>query len=474
MEVIDGIGYGERSGAMFLALDIPGYGPEGRAAAMAPPIKDYSTAQWSTWGSDNLLPVTMADHIEHCAVLNAGLDAIARITAGKGIVPFLRMNVTKDGEEENEYCSDPEINDWEEANNLFEFLKESAFDNTGYGWNTGSYILNKGRDRINRLLRKDVYEARIAKKVGAERFSGDIYLCSDWAAGGTTFDASKHVRVPLLQHDNELEDLNGRSSEKNVFEYAFTNRVRRNGRQYYPMPIWFANEAWVKIARSVPAYKNAIFKNQIVLRYVVTIHPEYWAKNIDKWDTLDLAGKLAAQKITYDRIDRWLVGEDNAGKSLFTSGFFEKATGKFVPYIQVEAIDDKFKDGKLLPDSAAANSEILFALMINPALMGAGQPGGPYSNNAGGSNVRESYLVQMMLRDAERKMLAGHMNVIKKYNGWSKRLEVATNRTISTVGTEGVAVTTTSEVVPRLIFRIPANLMTTLDTGKSTKNETVG
>jgi hypothetical protein len=156
---------------------------------------------------------------------------------------------------------------------------------------------------------------------------------------------------------------------------------------------------------------------------------------------------------------------------MFNGGFFEKITGKFVPYVQVEAIDDKFTDGKWLPDSAAANSEILFALNMNPALMGAGQPGGAYSNNAGGSNVRESYLVQMMLLDAERKMNTRLMNVVKKFNGWAARLEKETTVTTSSTDALGTTSSTTRTYTPRLVFRFQSGLLTTLDTGKSTKGE---
>jgi hypothetical protein len=85
--------------------------------------------------------------------------------------------------------------------------------------------------------------------------------------------------------------------------------------------------------------------------------------------------------------------------------------------------------------------------MVNPALMGAGQPGGAYSANAGGSNVRESYLVQMMLLEEERKMNLTHLNTVKRYNGWDKKFDKP------------------------LVFRHQSGLLTTLDTGKSTKNE---
>ena len=60
-----------------------------------------------------------------------------------------------------------------------------------------------------------------------------------------------------------------------------------------------------------------------------------------------------------------------------------------------------------LSTSAAANSEILFSLMVNPSVLGAGMPGGPYAGNAGsGSDIREGLLVSLIL------------NYIVCYNVW--------------------------------------------------------
>ena len=101
--------------------------------------------------------------------------------------------------------------------------------------------------------------------------------------------------------------------------------------------------------------------------------------------------------------------------------------------------------------------------MMNPALIGAGQPGGPYSNNAGGSNIRESYLTQMMISESERKDVASALTVVKNYNGWAKRLE--TPRTVVAMGKAA----TTRKFTPRLVFRCVSNFMTTLDTGGDSK-----
>lgn len=402
-------------------------------------------APWAVWGSDNKLPITFADHIENCGVLSAALDAKARIATGKGVQPFLIDNVKPDGTEELSWVNDTEIHDWLEENQLFDTHLDFSFDKNGYGWRCGSYMLNLKRDKITRIHRKDVYECRLQKK-STSGFIKSIYMCADWAKNSSSFNKDAHVQLPALMEGFELYDLKGRDSG---FEFAFIDRKRRNGRQYYPMPLWYAAQEWVKLARSVPGHKNTQFQRQIQLQYVVTISQKYWQTLHKGWDNMEIDKKMEIVNAKYDEIDEWLSGSGNAYKSLFCFSYVDPVSGKEVKDIQVEAIDDKVKDGKMLPDSAAANSEILFALMINPALMGAGQPGGPYSSNAGGSNVRESFLVQMMLLEEERKMNLTHLNTVKRFNGWDKKFDKP------------------------LVFRYQSGLLTTLDTGKSTKNETL-
>ena len=445
VQMVDGVGYSSK--AIMLT---PG------ALGMSAPVNEAHTgltfkaqsapSPWAYWGDDNRLPITMADHIENCGVLSAALDAKARIAAGKGIQPFFLNNVDNDGKEELEWVNDSEILDWLEANNLFEKSLDFSFDKNAYGWRCGSFILNRKRDKIDRITRKDVFEVRLQKKSRATGFINSIYMCADWPSySGSGFDKNNHIQLPALMEDFELYDLMGKTSG---FEFAFIDRRRRNGRQYYPIPLWYAAKEWVKVARSVPSHKNTMFSRQIQLQYLVTISTLYWKNLYSNWEIMDADKKREIVNSKYDEIDTWLSGSGNAYKSMFCFSYIDPITGKEIADIKIEVLDDKVKDGKLLPDSAAANSEILFALMVNPALMGAGQPGGPYSSNAGGSNVRESYLVQMMLMEEERKMNISHMNLIKKFNKWDEKYP---NR--------------------QLVFRHQSGLLTTLDTGKSTKPE---
>lgn len=467
------IAVSSKSGSVFFALGLDDTQPTARDG-VASPVKTFTTGNtpWAFWGEDNMLPQVIADDIENIGVLDAALDAKGRIGTGKGIQPFLLTNITTDGKEELEWVNDSEILDWLEANESFEFAVDSVYDKLGYGWNCGSFVLNRGQKKIDRVKRHDVYEARLEKKEALSRRINNLYLSADWAKASGTYDPKKQVRIEMLEEGNELADINDRiANNRNSLEFAFAKRTIRNGRHYYPQPTYRSNRAWLKIARSVPAFKIAMFRHQITLNYKITIHPKFWEDKAGQleWAKYTPAERKQVQEEYYDMIDQWLSGENKAYKSLFTGGFLDH-DGKFWPYVDVEVIDDKMKDGKFLPDSGAAIAEILFALMINPALMGAGNPGGnAYGDTSGGSNVRETFLVQMMLMEAERKSNAGPLNVVKNFNGWSKRLEV-TKTVVPTAGA-GEATPESKIIKPRLVWRYQSGLLTTLDTGKSTKPE---
>ena len=206
----------------------------------------------------------------------------------------------------------------------------------------------------------------------------------------------------------------------------------------------------------MPKTKIALFKNAICVPQIVRIHPKFWEDKIGQliWRNYTAEQKKVQEEDYYTKIDEWLSGEDKFYKTLFTGGFTHPEKGDFIPYITFEPLKNSFPDGQYLPDSGAAISEILFANMVNPAMMGAGNPAGKaYGDSSGGSNVRESFLVQIMITEAERRLNASVFNVVKRFNGWADKFQ-------GKDGSKG-----------RLVFRYPSGLLTTLDTGKSTKPE---
>lgn len=478
-QINNGLAFTFRPNAVFVTQT--NYGKDGTADASASPPLDLTAWPWSPWGSssNNLLPAELAKTIEGCGILNAALNAKSTMAIGKGLQPFLLTNITEDGKEEMVWLNDDEILTWLETNNIFEKSIDFAYDRIAYGWRAGTFILNKGKDKINKIIRKDIFDCRLSKKDPRAKDLDKIdklFICSNWDKVGynplgnsakkqSAIDKATDrwvVTIPALKEGFELEDLQARKGE--AAEFAFIDRTRRNGRQYYPLPLWYSALEWVKVATEIPKQKNAIFANSIMLRYVVTIADKYWIDKVDRnWGSLSPTERDQKMNETYDHIDNWLSGTNNQGKSLFTGSYTVPDVPTPQPYVKIEAIDDKFKDGKLLPDSSAANVEILMAVILNPSFIGAGSVGGAsHGSQSGGSNIRESYMTQIMLMEAERKQMANIMNIVAQFNGWSKKYnKSAVYNTDGTLKAPG----------QRLVFRFQSGLLTTLDTGKSSKAE---
>lgn len=118
-----------------------------------------------------------------------------------------------------------------------------------------------------------------------------------------------------------------------------------------------------------------------------------------------------------DKIEQNLCGLQNAEKPLFTNYSINEGNGRIEEEWKISALDNKYKGGDNLVTSAAANSEILFALMVNPNVFGAGMPGGTYAGNQGGSNIREAFLVNIANAWVDRQNLLDPIELMLRSKG---------------------------------------------------------
>jgi len=93
-------------------------------------------------------------------------------------------------------------------------------------------------------------------------------------------------------------------------------------------------------------------------------------------------------------------------------------SGRAEEKVDIDKIDSKMQFDEKLSTSAAANGEILFSLLVNPSVIGAGMPGGAYSGNAGsGSDIREAFLVNVVLSYVEKNQVLDPLELMLEING---------------------------------------------------------
>lgn len=412
--------------------------PARKPQSVIPPEK-FEFLPWAVWGDDNMLPKQMVRDIKTCGILNTIINAGARFGLGEGLDPII---IKKDGAKKSieKYVDDIEITSFLEDNNANIHNFGWMQDMLGLGNAVGRFMLSKDGTKIVRFQRDDVSEIRFEKKDKSGRIN-HVYYCSEWEKAVAEKD-ERVFKVPLLDMTNPVEDLKEKAG-RGIFEHAFAFRYPTWADHYYSNPLWYAQYKWVKIAQGVPEMKAAMFENNMRLKYIVTIFEEYWENAYEDWNDIDDQEKETRRNELYDQIDQYLTGAKNSHKSLFIDGKFSM-DGKPQSFIDVKPIADNTVQGELLPDSAAANSEIAFAMLFNLAIVGGNQASGLYESSQGGSNVRESILMQIIIRELERMYVRKVYNIIKRYNGWDVRH-------------------------PGLEFVIPATVLTTLDTGGSSK-----
>jgi hypothetical protein len=438
-----GIGFSSETGTQYIDMAAAKkYEPQKEFVSTIP-INKFPAMPWSQWGTNNLMPLEMLAHINNCGQLTGIIEGRARLAVCEGIQPVIKK---ASGSQMviDRYVDDAEITEFLDMNdhfwNTFAFTK----DYIGFQRMVARIMLNKNRTAIAAFQRDDVTEHRVEKKDKKGKIN-NVYYCAEWMFAKGATDPNIIVK-PLLDIHNPVRDLRQRvdGGDKN-FEYSIIASHPGWNCQYYTRANWMAALKWVSIAEAVPEMKDAIFNNGLRVKQVCIIQETFWPKAFGAatWKAYTEKEKEDARQKIYDEIDKTLTGAKNANKTIFTTGYRDR-DGKTWADISFQPIEDSTKIGEYLPDSAAANSEIAFAMLWNNAMTGGNQSTGLYSENQGGSNVREASALQVIIHQIEREMVRKFYNTIKYFNGWNK-------------------------TYPGLDFIIPATILTTLDTGAGSK-----
>jgi len=438
----DSVFFGAKSGALIkLSSD---------AVEFKDPLlqNEIDTKAWALWGAGDNNGFLWAEKMRKCGVLTAAIEGKARIAIGRGLRPVVVTGIDAEGTEKLEFINDPEIDEWMLQNHAFKNSVAAMRNVIGWGWNHQRIILNGKGDKIALYKTDDIVKCRMGKKDTTSRKIEKTYYSPNFSNGYTAANDKdeQYVKtITVLEEGNELEHLK-KLIESGTAEREFSIIYRSNldGNEYYPTPLWYSTIDWVDMIGKIPAMKVAMMNNEITVKYIIRIDPQYFSRMDAKWDSYPIEKKQAMFNEKAAAINQHLSGTDNAYKSIVDSFYIDPATGKQTPYITIEVIDDKNREGKLLIDSSAGNKEILFSMMLNPAIIGANTFGSGDGGAGSGSDIREAYLVQIMLMEAERQMNNHIFNIVKHINGWATKY-------------------------PGLQFRYPNSVLTTLDKGGSLK-----
>jgi hypothetical protein len=368
-----------------------------------------------SWGSNNDFPQWAEKIITSTSVLNSGLKFIRNFTLGQGIFACKIDGYDADGNEI--LVPYPEVQDFLKLHDrkFRNYLEIAGRDYFKYGSSAVQLIPNVDGSKIVGLNAINAFFWRLTTR----DVNGFEQLVVSGNFPNTPAKDQYKVYDVLLEYDPDM-DLDIRRYEgKGKDSTIMMVRDSWSNRDSYSEPIWLSAylAGWIDIAKSVPKYLKTINKNQATWKWHIQIPYSFWDKKFPESAFDSTSDREAAINLYMDDIEANLLGADNAEKPLFTH-YSINDMGKIEEEWKITPLDNKSREGDKLVTSAAANSEIMFALMINPNVLGAGMPGGTYAGNQGGSNIREAFLVNIANAWVDRMNLIDPIQTMLRYNGY--------------------------------------------------------
>ncbi|RIV20529.1 hypothetical protein DYU11_21015 [Fibrisoma montanum] len=389
-----------------------------------PDLARYTTAGGDImpWGEGNDFPQRIFKLYNKSTIIPATLGKVASMLTGRGIMAVLE-DINDDGEEIDRPLpqNDPvtqEILAFITSTMMSLYLREMAGDAAWFFNGFPEMIISKNRQKIVQMHPLNAEECRWARM---DEFGNMpyVYVSADWPH--TTIENLNTKRVDALDpHRWDRVDWVRDSSFYNV---VYPISYPTPGTRFYSLAHHYSivESGWMDVHLAVPSFKKYLMKNQMSLKYHVKVDKDYWKELWgDKYTMASDEEKLKLRKSWIDSITKMLTDVDHAATTLVTTvqvSLDGKVTKDFVT---VTPVTDSMKDGKYIEDNLEASAQILYALNVDPTLVGyaGGQKMGARS---GGSDKQQAYLIALEQLSPFRGMLIEPLEFVAEFNGWKRR-----------------------------------------------------
>ena len=387
------------------------------------------------WGENNDFPLKAAKVVSETSVLNTGLRFLRNLTLGQGLFACRIEGYDEKGNERLTPIDDPQLAALLSSRMVRRYTENASRDYFKFGCSPVELIPDATGQRIIGLNAINALYTRFTVPDTMGRCKCIVSGC--WPdLPKTTEDDKPRVLDTLMDYDPQLEYdtrfLQGKLKQPLV--YAL--RDSWSNHDVYSEPVWLPAYilGWIDIAQQVPKFLKKAYENQISWKWHVQIPYSFWDRRFPLQDYQQLGSEKRKADIQkyMDNVELNLTGVENAEKPLMTMYAVNEANGKVEEEWKIQALDNKYKGGENLVTSAAANSEILFTLGVNPNVFGAGMPGGTYAGNQGGSNIREAFLVNIANAWVDRQNLLDPIYLLLRSWGYKEDVQLRYRNTILT------------------------------------------
>ena len=376
----------------------------------------YNNKEYAAWGGNNRYPDDAEAIIEKTSVLKTGLNYKCRCCYGQGVIPVQVQGFDQQNNEIFTPVTDKELLAYLRGLPFRNYHTAAFRDLIKFGNCFPVFVFNNEGNKIVRVQMENARHCRISTDKTKMLLFGDF--------ANTTPSDQKNVAVyDMLDEQDPMYDLQWRKDTGKLKTAAIAfPRIKNyfSNNDFYATPDWKSamESGWIDIAHKIPSFLNRAYENAMHLMWHVQIPANYWEKKFPKNVYKSVEERQRLIQDYMEDFEKELTDVKNSNKSLFTQYYIDESGKKNGEWI-IDRLDGEIKAEERLSTSAAANSEILFSLMVNPSVLGAGMPGGPYSGNAGsGSDIREGLLVSMILSHIEKQCVLDPVETMIRFNGF--------------------------------------------------------
>lgn len=393
------------------------------------PKGSKKTIDFIPHGEDNKLPLQVVDKIYKNITTASNIDFNTRISIGDGLL-VVKKKKNDEGKVVYEEMIESELSDIFEFlknNNVERILHEAASDLVTFYDGYIELILSRDENnpKVSMVRYKEATFSRLSvmdEKTSKIEYHG---YSAKWGEGSV----DDVIITPLLDRDVPIYDLKvnlgllpdpktGKTDKKTKEKrFIMSLALPTPGRFYYNKPYWWSifESGWYDYACAIPEFKKSILENEMVLKYQIFIHVDFWAK-LYKSENLTTDEQKKARKTAFlAQLDEFLSGSKNAGKSFVSHYDYHKIEGYEIQDIKITAIPSMLKEGHYIEDSEEASNLICYAMGVHPSLQGA-SPG--KNKNINGTEARELFIIKQAMMKPIREYLLSFLYLIKEINKW--------------------------------------------------------
>lgn len=382
-----------------------------------PPVPTWTDpgVRWAYWGVDDLLPTTMRQKVELVPIAGATLEKKISMMIGEDL-QWVRTEDYRRFGVNAEPVYNSEVEEWMDMNRIETEWWPAQCADFCLHYNCFSELtLSNDRRKITGLYHIAAEHARLSK-ANEKSNQVDWLLYSMHFPYGTAQQDTSRVAMPLYRwydRDNFLANLRNP-------KFGWHTRFPTPGMVYYARPWWiglFKTDGWLDVSSQVPTIVSAMQKNQIALKYIIAIPQSYFTIRHPDWMSYSHEKRSELIDAKVSELNEYLAGSENRMKSVAYMFDQHEVNGAAIGKIEIEAVDDKAKTGTWVPDSYAADAQIVQGFGIHPTNMGLAPQSG--SMGAGsGSDKMQTYNQSILLNTKDQRSALEALNLASRFNGW--------------------------------------------------------